>query len=1047
MSLISLRNVAIAGALLSNVVMAQERWQDHTVFQINKAKPRASFFGHTSSEAALSQAQVDSPNYLSLNGNWPFHWVEKPANAPADFYLPKFTPENWSEIHVPGNWESQGFGHAIYLDERYPFTTSWPDAPTDYNPTGSYRKTFTLPSNWQSRKVWLHVGAARSALTVYVNGKEVGYSQGAKTPAEFDISDYVTEGDNLLAFRIMRWSDASYLESQDMLRVTGIERDVYLYSTPKTYLADIDANAELNKNFSKGTVNLGITLRNEDQQEANYSVITKLLDPRLGMKTVSFKRSQLTIKAGAPNSQQIKHQIDAPALWSAETPNLYTLLVSVVDAEGQEIEATTQQIGFRHIQIQNSQLLVNGKAITIRGVDRHETDPYTGHVVSRARMEQDIRLMKQNNINAVRTAHYPNDPYWLTLTDRYGLYVVGEANIESHPLAISEDTQIGNEMSWYPAHLERVKRMVERDKNHPSIIIWSLGNEAGHGQVFEQMYDWVKQRDPSRPVQYEPAGLARYTDIFCPMYPSIERLEKFAANNPDRPGIMIEYAHAMGNSVGNLKEYWQVINRYPALQGGFIWDWVDQSWERTNDKGQTYLAYGKDYHPDLPTDGNFLNNGLVDPHRNPHPHLAEVKKVYQPFRFIQTRQGTIELNNRFDFISSSSYAFYWRLQRDGVTVATDKLAVPDTPAGASSLLTLPAAALATAGNGDYVLTLEARQAIPSFGLDTGHLIAWDQFELKRKTLSPVMPTEGKPLSYQAGQFSANGLQIGFNEQGWLNNITIDGQPLLTAPLVAQFWRPPTDNDLGNQMVEWADFWRHAASELVLERQSDEAHDGGHQFRRFYHHPQGISLEVRYLLAGDGRLEIELMLDADPALPKLPKFGLTTELEFPYRFLSWYGRGPEENYWDRNSGSAIGRYALPVDDAWHRYSRPQETGLRTDLRYVALRNQHGLGLMAIAQGPLQSSAWPFALAEIDYDPTKDGSESASGLVPVTSKHGGEIALANSVTWNLDYRQMGVGGDTSWGRPVHEQFTLNPGKHRFTLILVPLRAGEDASKHYR
>jgi len=573
---------------------------NHQIFEENKLASRATFFGFER-EGLLEKE--NSKRFLSLNGNWKFNWVKDPKKRPTTFQNITFDDTDWVTIPVPANWEVEGYGHPIYLDERYPFTTKWPDAPTDYNPVGTYRKEISFDKELLSQDIILHFAGAKSAMYVYVNGNYVGYSQGSKTPAEFNITKYLSEGKNLIALQMFRWSDASYLESQDMLRMSGIEREVYVYAQPKVFVSDYHANTNLDDSCLNGIFKGTFSVRNSTPNAAKRTILLEVFD----QGTSIFKTSEdITIPAKTITKVVSDKIIEQVKQWSAELPNLYTLKIALEDKTNAKNNQYIQKaIGFKSIEIKNSQVLVNGKAIYFRGVDRHETDPYTGHVVSRESMEKDIRLMKQNNINAVRSSHYPNDPYWLDLCDRYGLYVIDEANIESHPLAIDKDTQIGNEMSWLPAHMMRTQRMYYRDRNHPSIYSWSLGNEAGEGDVFRATYKWLKENDDNRIVQYEPAGKDDYTDLYCPMYPKPEYLVNHGKSNSDKPSIMIEYAHAMGNSAGNLQEYWDIIETYPNLQGGFIWDWVDQSLEYTNENGKPYLAYGHDYHPNLPTDGNF----------------------------------------------------------------------------------------------------------------------------------------------------------------------------------------------------------------------------------------------------------------------------------------------------------------------------------------------------------------------------------------------------------------------------------------------------------
>ncbi|MEZ9595104.1 glycoside hydrolase family 2 TIM barrel-domain containing protein [Shewanella sp. 10N.261.52.F9] len=1056
--------VALYISSISHVQAKGERWQNHQLFEQNKLPPHASFFAYTNLSQALKDDYRTSANFYDLNGRWKFHYAANPFSAPKDFAQIDANLDDWQSIQVPGNWETQGFGHAIYLDERYPFTTTWPDAPEEHNPTGSYRREIQLPQEWLDKQVFLHIGAARSALTIYVNGEEVGYSQGAKTPAEFDITSYLNPGNNLLALQIIRWSDASYLESQDMLRVSGIERDVFLYATEKQRVSDIDAEYQLSKNLDKADINLKLKLENHNPSQASnqgYHLSYQLLSPQ--GKTVSQGARTLAV-INKQQLEKIDFTVTGPQLWSAETPHLYQLIVSLNDNQGELLQASSQYLGFRRVEIKDGQLLVNNKAITIRGVDRHETDPNTGHVVSRASMETDIRLLKQNNINAVRSSHYPNDPYWLRLTDKYGLYVIDEANIESHPLAIDKNTQLGNEMSWLPAHLSRVERMVERDKNHPSIIVWSLGNEAGEGKLFAALYDWIKQRDPSRPVQYEPAGQHAYTDIVAPMYPSIERIKKYAETHKDRPLIMIEYAHAMGNSVGNLQDYWDVIDKYPQLQGGFIWDWVDQSLAFTNKNGQRYWAYGKDYHPDMPTDGNFLNNGLVDPDRNPHPHLSEVKKVYQPFKFSdfnhKQQRISFTLTNRYDFIDTRGLQLKWTLQQDGQAIAKGLARLPEVLAGKSAAINFSLPSTATAPlvqspQFEYQLLLEIKVDTPQPMLPSDHLIAFEQFTLQTPTYSSLEQHSTGKSGIQAKAthwLLVNGhtqYQID-NTSGWLTDIRVDGVTQLDGPLMANFWRAPTDNDLGNQMPKWAGIWQDAAAELTLNKIS-LIEDKASTLEVTHQHPQlGFTLTTRYQITQQGKLFVgSRFTPASKKIADMPRFGFQVRLPFAMRFMHYFGRGPEETYADRKSGNALGWYSLPIEKAFHRYSRPQETGQRTDVRYVAVTNSKGTGLLAqtaMKDEYLQTSLWPFAQKDIDFR-TGDAEGSASGLVPVTANHGAEIPVRNFVTWNIDYKQMGVGGDTSWGRPVHTPYRIAPKPMEFSFSLTPISTTKNIQQQAR
>jgi len=1043
-------NVLMASLLTvcaESVAKERQPWEDHQVFAINKLAPHASLFPFQSQSAALNNNKENSSNFLLLNGLWKFDWQRSPKDQPKGFEQTNFNDNKWSQIPVPGNWETEGFGYPIYLDERFPFTTTWPDAPKDYNPIGSYRKPFSLPKSWQGKQVFLHVGAAKSSLDVWLNGDKVGFSQGSKTPAEFDITQYLNQDDNLLAFQIRRWSDASYLESQDMLRISGIERDVYLYATPKQQLFDFHAKPTLNKDFSQGTLTLDIELKNHAKADATQQVEILLLDPRQDLTPVIVSKQTVSLAGQQSKEISFSHQIERPALWSAETPNLYTLLINVKDGNGKITQSVRDDIGFRHLEVVNSQLTINGKAITIRGVDRHETDPLHGHVVTKESMEKDIKLMKQFNINAVRSSHYPNNPYWYDLTDKYGLYVIDEANIESHPLAIDKKTQLGNEMSWLPAHLDRTKRMFERDKNHPSIIIWSLGNEAGEGKIFEATYKWLKEQDNSRLVQYEPAGEEHYTDVFAPMYPSIERLVKYATSNPKRPGIMIEYAHAMGNSVGNLKDYWQVIEKYDVLQGGFIWDWVDQSLEYTNENGVKYWGYGKDFHPDLPSDGNFLNNGLMSPNREPNPHAFEVKKVYQAIRFSvkNIHKGQFLVENRFDFIDLSAYDLHWRVEADGEFFAKGQQALPLTQPSKKSRLSVILPKLPKGDDKEYFITLSAVLKAPQGLLEAGHSVAVEQFRLPVKLLAKQSAFTSLSMivlpQTQAQLVISNTLtDVVFDKKsGWLTQVEHQGKALLVSPLKANFWRPPTDNDLGNGMQKWAAIWQGASERLTLDTFSSKSTKEGILVSASYQSPDFKGrYQVDYTVKNNGEIHVDsqLTIDNGQKLPNLPRLGMQLAMPGDYQKLSWFGRGPHESYADRKTSALISLYKKAVKDQIHHYVRPQENANKTDVRWIALKDANGRGLMAVGDKPLSASAWPYLQTDIDFIAGKDGSESASGLVPVTTKRGAEVPMRNLTTLNIDHKQMGVGGDTSWGRLVHAQYTIPAQNYRYGFTLIPL-----------
>lgn len=1008
---------------------------DHTTFEINKLKPHADFFSYENEGLSVSDERDRSERYISLNGEWKFQWVESPKDRLLHFYDTLLDHSQWKAIPVPSNWEVEGYGNPIYLDERYPFDTQWPDVPQDYNPVGTYRHDFEIDESWLSQNVILHFAGVKSAMYLYINGKFAGYTQGSKTPAEFDITALVKGGINKLAAQLFRWSDASYLESQDMLRMSGIEREVFVYAQPKISITDFQIRSDLDGSYQNGLLDLSVDVKNLESSGTDLILTATLYD---GKNIIFTRQEPMTISSGDTATAFFKAQLNNVRKWSAEVPNLYDLQISL--DHGQNSSFFRKKVGFRNIRIKNNQLLVNGQPIYIRGVDRHETDPYTGHIVSKERMEQDIRLMKVNNINAVRSSHYPNHPYWYDLCDQYGLYVVDEANIESHPLALSDETQLGNEESWLPAHIARTKRMYYRDRNHPSIILWSLGNEAGHGKVFKKTYQWLKEKDSSRPVQYEPAEKEGYTDIFCPMYPRPQSLIDYAENNPTKPGIMIEYAHAMGNSVGNLQDYWDIIEKYDVLQGGFIWDWVDQSLEYKDKDGNPFLAYGHDYEPNMPTDGNFLNNGLVDPYRNPHPHLHEVRKVYQPARFTwEPLKKKITVFNK-NFFKALNGDLQWQVLMGGRKVSGGIIhdIQPTPQSDVTFKLPLP---VFSKGE-EYVLTTKLILNEDDLLLKKGHVVAFDQFVLQPFQSKPIQ--EGlEALEITSGEnsflISNEAVQLSINaESGTIQEWSVGGQTI-TNSIRPNFWRPPTDNDLGNGMQEWANIWKQASDDPLsyLTSKPEESEKGVQFSVSYFPADSGVHLSIEYVLQGDGSLKIDyhfkpLVED----LPKIPRLGLTLFMPADFKNVSWYGRGPHETYWDRKTSGEIGIWSGKIENQFHRYSRPQETGNKTDIRWMRLESdQMRLVATSTDHQLLNGSVWPFTTQELDFVPGEKGSESASGLVPVTSRHGADIQTGSVVQWNIDHLQMGVGGDTSWGRMVHEEYTIPPEQYHYSFIINP------------
>ncbi len=1000
---------------------------NHEIFEDNRLEPRASFFPFETSNVSNKE---QSKRFLDLNGEWNFNWVKNPKDRPKDFHHLNYDDSDWGTIQVPGNWETQGYGKPIYLDERYPFTTKWPNVPQDYNPVGTYRKVINLSKDFLSEDIVLHFEAIK-AVYIYINGTYVGYSQGSKTSSEFNITQHLNEGKNLIALQMYRWTDASYLESQDMLRMSGIERDVYLYTRPKVHVSDYYTYTNLENNYNDGVFKGNINVTNNSDTKEKRHVLLELLD---GGNSIFIDSKTLEIPANSQVVFNADHILKNVKSWSAETPNLYTVKITLKDENSESNNQYIKKyIGFKSVEIKSSQVLINGKAIYIRGVDRHETDPYTGHVVSKETMLKDIRLMKQHNINAVRSSHYPNNDYWLDLCDKYGLYVVDEANIESHPLAISADTQIGNEMSWLPAHLERTKHMYYRDRNHPSIYSWSLGNEAGEGEVFISTYNWLKEQDDNRIVQYEPAGKEDYTDIYCPMYPKPEYLINHGKSDSDKPSIMIEYAHAMGNSVGNLQDYWDIIETYDNLQGGYIWDWVDQSLEYKDKNGKPYLAYGHDYHPDLPTDGNFLNNGLVDPYRNPHPHLSEVKKVYEPIQINYVGNGTIEIENKNFFVDLSNKTFSWKLLKNGEQISSANDLTFNVDPQQKKRFQLDNLPTMFVPEDEFMLEVSLIQNEATDLVPKGHEIAWDQFVLNRGVQSPsnnegnelVVSTTDETIAIKNDKVNLN---LDANT-GEITSWSYNGNLITNKPIQPNFWRPPTDNDLGNNMHKWAKPWQEATYNYSAALVSQPIKtNSGVSYTVTYMLPKiEADVTVNYEITAGGIMNVDFKFTPkEDKLPNIPRLGMFITLPKGFSDVSWYGKGPKETYWDRKTGAKTGVYSSKSDKEFEYYSRPQETGNKTDVRWIEVASSN-VSLRASGNNTLlNSSVWPFHMKELDFNAELDASASASGLVPVTKKHGADIKIGDTVQWNIDYLQMGVGGDTSWGRLVHPEYTIPANK---------------------
>ncbi len=1029
----------------AKVLAQQEPWQDHTVFRINKEDAHATLFPYENKQSAIEDDMESSRWYQSLDGLWKFYFAIKPVDRPKDFFKPEFNTVAWADIKVPSNWEVEGYDHPIYLDEKYPFSAKWPDVPQDYNPVGSYKRNFVISKGWEEREIFLHLGAVNSGVTVWVNGNEVGYSQDSKTPAEFNISKFTHSGENTIALQVIRWTDGSYLESQDMLRLSGIERDVYLFAVPKIHVYDFFCKADLNESYNSGLLELTINLRKYGSI-GKHSIVFELLDDAVDKETVWKKSEIIEFTKSSMSNLSLKARIENVRKWNAETPELYTLLLTIKNEKEETIEVVSSKIGFRKIEIKEGQLLVNGKTITIRGVNRHEVSALTGHTIDKDLMDLDVKLLKQANVNSIRTSHYPNDPYWYKLMDKYGFYVIDEANIESQPLAGSPDTSISSDMSWYPAHLDRIQNMFERDKNHPSIIIWSMGNESGPGTIFDNAYHWLHKKDPTRFVVYEPAKLDDYTDIFSPMYTRIPKLIEYAQSNPTRPLILCEYAHMMGNSGGNLQDYWDVINKYPVLQGGFIWTWTDQGLQYINNKGLPYTAYGHDYHPNLPTDGNFINNGILDGLRQPHPHYFEVKKVYQTVKFEETdlAKGEFQIANRYDFSSLDHLNINWTILENGIKILGGSLGVVKVAANEKAIIKVPLSIPADLGKEYYVL-LSAVTNRPLPLIPVGYEVAWDQFKIGGSygsILNPEDKVGSLKLEQEKQYYKVTGLNFSITMSkgsGQLIDYTYNGERLINSGLKINMWRAPTDNDLGTRMHKWASVWKNTSEDEKLLKCVAIKDKGTVAIESQYYFSETDSkVQMKYYIYPSGKIKVDYRFEpGKKELPTIPRVGLQLKMPSSFQFMSWYGLGPHETYWDRKTSGKMGVHKGLVWDQLHRYPRPQESGNKSDVRWMAITNTKGFGLKVVGDSLLSCSAWQLDQGDLDFVPAAGGEESASGLVPNSSKHGADLFPRDFVTWNIDHLQMGVGGDNSWGAPVHEEYVIKVKPYRYSFILMPLK----------
>jgi beta-galactosidase len=1014
-------------------------WENPEVIGRNKEPGHCTLVPYPDTETALQCEREASPFYKSLNGKWKFNWVRKPSERPLDFYKSEYDVSGWDEIPVPSNWQMHGYGRPIYLNMRFPFPSNPPHIPHSYNPVGSYRREFTVPAGWDGRQVFIHFDGVKSAFYLWVNGQLLGYSQGSMTPAEFNITKYIRPGKNILAVEVYRWSDGSYLEDQDMWRLSGIYRNVYLFSSPSVHIRDFFVRCDLDKQYKDGIVMIRPKLICfTDVDMKGWTVQAQLYDER---KQPVFteplsKKALAILNEQYPQRDNVKfalleQKVSNPKKWSDELPNLYTLVLTLKDAKGKTIEAESCKVGFRKVEIKDGQLLINGRSIKLFGVNRHEHDPDHGRAIPLSRMLQDIKLLKQNNINAVRTSHYPDDPHWYDLCNQYGIYLIDEANLESHGLK----GYLSNVAEWHSAFVERAIRMVERDKNHPSIIFWSLGNETGCGPNHAAMAGWIKEYDPTRPIHYEGAAGKPtdyyYVDMISRMYARIPEIIRLATDPvDDRPMVLCEYAHAMGNSVGNLKEYWDAIRSHKRLIGGFIWDWADQGLRKTSTDGKQFWAYGGDY-GDNPNDGNFCCNGLIQPDRKLNPSIYEVRKVYQRISVtpVELPAGRILIRNEYDFSNLNFVNILWELTADGKTIQKGKLSKLSLDPGKDKEISIPFEEPKLQPGAEYWLKISFALADDAPWAARGHVAAWEQFKIPFDV--PQAPSAEvaamPPLKLQK---SANALSVIGKDfelivgksSGVIESLKFGSKELIAEPLIPNFWRVPIDNDIGNNMPRRLSVWRRAGQDRTVGKVESEQIS-----------PQVVRITVDATLSvgtdckytsvctvfGSGDIIVDGSIEPSSELSRnMPRFGMQMAIPGEFYTMSWFGRGPNESYWDRKTGSAVGLYSGPVDEQFHPYVRPQETGNKTDVRWLALTNKEGVGLLAVGMPLLSASAWPFTMDDLEK-----------------ARHNNELPRRKTITVNLDYKQMGVGGDDSWGARTHPEYTLPSGAYGYRFRLRP------------
>ncbi len=1018
-------------ALFGFAAQAQNNeWKTPEVNAVNRAPMHTHYFAYESDEAARKGVKETSENYMTLNGVWRFNWVANSDARPLDFYRTDFNDKGWDLLKVPAVWELNGYGDPIYVNVGYAWRSQFknnpPEFPVENNHVGSYRKEITLPADWKGKEIFAHFGSVTSNMYLWVNGKYVGYSEDSKLEAEFNLTSYLKPGKNLIAFQLFRWCDGTYLEDQDFFRYSGVARDCYLYTRNKQYIQDIRVTPDLDAQYKDGTLAIDL------QMSGNGVVDLELADAK--------KNIVASTQVKGSGKLSVSLSVANPLKWTAETPNLYTLTARLKNGSN-TLEVIPVKVGFRKIEMKNAQILVNGQPVLFKGVNRHEMDPDGGYVVSRERMIQDIRIMKENNVNSVRTCHYPDANLWYDLCDEYGLYMVAEANVESHGMGYGDRTLAKNPI-YAKAHLERNQRNVQRNFNHPSIIFWSLGNEAGFGPNFEACYRWIKSEDKTRAVQYEQAGKNDFTDVYCPMYLGYDGCEKYGQGDTNKPLIQCEYAHAMGNSMGGFKEYWDLTRKYPKYQGGFIWDFVDQSIHWKNKDGVNIYGYGGDYNPYDASDNNFCNNGIISPDRKPNPHLYEVNYFYQSIWTTPAdlQKGEINVYNENFFRDLSAYYLEWQLVANGETMQTgivqDLKVAPHQTVKIKLGYTLDN----ICPTKELLLNVSYRLKSAETLVAAGHTVAKDQLTIQAYTPAPltianqtqvnVPVVESQILDNDRHYLIVKGeeFQIDFNRgNGFITRYDVAGMQLLNGGgmLTPNFWRAPTDNDMGAKLQNKYIAWRNP--EMKLTSLTKQIENEMATVKAEYDMP-GVSakLSLTYTINNTGAIKVTQKLTADKSakVSEMFRFGMRMQMPEEFDHIDYYGRGPIENYADRKTSTDIGRYRQLVSEQFHPYVRPQETGTKSDVRWWKQLNVSGNGLAFVSEAPFSASALNYTIESLDDTPQK------------TQRHWQEIPQTDYTNLCIDKAQMGLACVNSWGAIPLEKYRLPYGDYEFSFVMTPV-----------